>query len=24
MYVDVQLNITIQQSMPIQFDFQIW
>jgi hypothetical protein len=23
MYVDVQLNITIQQSMPIQFDFQI-
>ena len=22
MYVDVQLNITIQQSMPIQFDFQ--
>lgn len=23
MYVDVQLDITIQQSMPIQFDFQI-
>ena len=23
MYVDVQMDITIQQSMPIQFDFQI-
>jgi len=23
MYVDVQIDITIQQSMPIQFDFQI-